>query len=728
MGVTIIAPSVTATPPSVVAPIVQIKENWQSLWQNAPDLLATSVSTASAGQDLSRLVFHRRYGFAKDTYEPAISLRTEKSLLDQWIRVRTLNAGATDLQTVFLGRISGDDASKFASSSDLAGVQQWVAYGPAQILRKRFVGKSYHNRFKQTFDNLEEIGWVPPLNEPNKSEVGNRSSFTSSVPSLPSPTNVFMYGGTELWNYRQYVEYLLTMFLDESANTVPGPKWFLTGQAEILEDLYTPIRWGTTQTISQMLRKLIPLDRGIDYTVRIVGPRTPSQGPDIPEEGFEIFVYATSPFEHSFAGVFLPKNPNDVVLQAGNANDLSPSPRVVVSHDRKFKRIRILGKRIVVCCSNWAAYAPGKARVPEDTPGVPSYSGSSPASFPTLVDKWGDAIETEYKEGSVNSDDEADHDEYRRQDKFRDVYCSLGAPALWDMESSLVVPHVDNEGLLVEDDPDTEDMDESLAPYQLSLRRTLSWIPLKEGEDWTDIASEPLTPGRRGRQTDVDDHQADYLPPIAWLFEPAAYSYVESTQLGVGVRPKRNDWGVLLRAAPNHIMGQNHFGNEGETALKTAKWPRYDWQELIVTLAFEADQRYTMEWSHADATDKDGILEIAVDAEMHYLAPNTVVASPYPDSPSGVVLSGDDGRVIRADRELMGLTMAGAISRYGWGRDRATVAVKGLLPWHDLVGQMLNRIDQTGSSFNVNGVISGVTWDMALNGSPSTIIKAGYPD
>jgi hypothetical protein len=169
-------------------------------------------------------------------------------------------------------------------------------------------------------------------------------------------------------------------------------------------------------------------------------------------------------------------------------------------------------------------------------------------------------------------------------------------------------------------------------------------------------------------------------------------------------------------------MGDNHFG----ASEKTATWPRYDWEEVVVTIAFESDQRYTMEWSHPDATHKDGVLEIPVDAEMHWLAPNTVVASPYPDSTPAVVLSGNDGRVIRADREQMGLVMAGAIARYGYGRKRAQLHVKGLSPWHDLVGQILGTIEENGVSHTVNGVITGVTWNMPLNGSPSTIVRAGY--
>jgi hypothetical protein len=709
MGATITTPSVTAVPPQVVQPIIQIKQDWQDFWAVAPELLASNISTASAGQDLSRLVFHRRYGSVKDTYQTDFATRTETDLTDWWIRVRALNAEATDLQTVWLGRISGDDATKYASSAVPAGVQQWVAYGGAQILRKRAIGRSFHLRDGQ----VQDIGWVPPLNDPAKSEVGNRSSGTGD--------GVYMYGGEELWNYRQYVEYLLAKFLDESA--AGGPEWTLTGQADVLEKLSTPIRWGTTQTVYQMLRRLIPLDRGIDYTVRIVASHTPSEGADIPEAGFEIFVYAVSPIEYTFAGVTMPKNPLAVPINAGTANDLHPSPRIIASHDRKFKRIRALGKRIVVCCSLWAAKAPAAALVPETTVGIPSYSNGGAATLPSLVKKWEAAIEAEYKTGAVGKDDEADHDEYRRQDKFQDVYASFGAPVAWDMNGGTAAPWCDAEGTLRTDDPGTGD-DESIADYQTILRRTLSWIPLKEGEDWTNIAA--AASRARGTPTDVDDHQADYLPPIAWLFDLATFAFTDSSKLGVGVRPKRHDWGVLLRASPNHIMGQNHFGNEGESALKTAKWPRYDWQELAVTIAFESDQRYTMEWAHPDATAKDGVLELEVDAELHYLAPNTIVATPYPDSTPAVVLSGDEGRVIREDRELMGLVMAGAISRYGYGRNRASVAMKGLVPCHDLIGQILTTIEESGNSHVINGPITGVTWDMALSSSPSTVIRAGY--
>ncbi len=716
MGVTITTPATVDFPPAVSTTIVQIKRNWSSLWQTALPLIETSLSIESAGQGLSRLQFHRAYGSVKHTFQANFTTQLGPlNLVDWWVRVRALTPGATDLQTVWLGRVSSDAMELHAAPTFPAGVQQWTAFGPAQILRKRHIGRSW-------FDNVleadeQEIGWIPPMNDPGGSEVGNRSDGTFSIPAYPSPLDVFVYGGDELWTYGDYLEYIIAKFLDESFTN--GPAWRLGGQVDALYEMRTPISWGTTQTAHQMIRKLVPLDRGLDFTVRVLPSRTPSQGDDIPEEGFEIFVYPVSADGQVFAGFSLPANNSVVALDAGASADLHPSPRVVIDHDRKYDRIRLVGKRIIVCCSLWGAWAPAKAQVPDNTIGVPPRIGNNATSFPGSVKKWDDPIQTEYQTAAAASgDDEADHDKYRQQNKFDAVYASFGAPPDWDFNNGTAAPWCDDDGLLRVDDPDTEDEQEQVAPFQLWLRKTLPWLPFKNGEDWTKIASAATF--ARGEQTDVDDHHADYQPPIAWVNDPASYGYIRSTQLGISVRPKRDDWGLLLRASPNHILAENHWG-----AYKTAKPPRYDWEELILTIAFESDQRYTMEWAAEDATPKDGILEIPVDAELHYLAPNTAVASPWPGSTPAIVLSGNAGRVIREDRELMGLTMAGAIARYGKPRMRASVTIQGLVPIQDLVGQVLGTITESGRVTTVNGVVSGVVWNSPLDGSPTTILKAG---
>lgn len=715
MPATITTPATVSFPPSVSTTIVQIKRDWRSLWQTAPSLIETSLSIESAGQGLSRLQLHRAYGSVKDTHQADFATRFGWNIADWWVRVRALTPGATDLQTVWLGRISSDADEVHANPSIIsAGVITYTAFGPAQLLRKRHIGRSHFEN--SLLGESQEINWIPPLNDPGGSEVGNRSDNKFSVPAYPSPLDVYLYGGDNLWTYGDYLEYIIATFLDESFTN--GPAWRLGGQVDALYEMRTPIQWDTTQTAHQMVRKLVPLDRGLDFTVRVLPSRTPSEGPDIPEFGFEIFVYPVSAVGQVFAGFSLPANQSIVTLDAGMSADLHPSPRVVIDHDRKYNRIRVLGKRIIVCCSLWGAMAAQKAQIPQGLNGVPTWQANDPLFNPTSVKKWNDAIETEYQTSAgANSDDEADHDKHRQQNKFDAVYASFAAPADWNLNAGTAAPWVDEEGELREDLPDTEDEYEGVAPFQLWLRKTLPWIPFKD-EDLTDIGVSPSI--THGIPTDVDDHHADHQPPIAWVSDPASYGYVRSTQLGISVRPKRNDWGLLLRASPNHILAENHWG-----AYKTAKPPRYDWEELILTIAFESDQRYTMEWAVEGATQKDGILEIPVDAELHYLAPNTAVASPWPGSTPAIVLSGDDGKVVREDREFMGLTMAGAISRYGTPRMRASVSIQGLVPLQDMVGQVLGTITESGRVTIVNGVVSGVTWDSPLDGSPTTILKAG---
>lgn len=713
MGVVIVTPSVISFPPQVIAPFIQIKPTWQDPWFTIPQLIPTSMTTAVSAQDLSRLVFHRRYGSVMDAYQTDFPAdRLDGDLTDWWVRVQQYSITARTTQTVWIGRISGDDATKFMTPAVPAGVQQWVAYGPGQIIRKRAVGVSYHVKLGA----IVAAGWVPPLNDPENSELGNRSFGSVPWPATPAPRNVFLYGGDSVWNYRQYIEYLLATFLDE--NVPVGPEWYLTGELAPLEQLKAPVRWGATQTVYQMLRRLIPLEAGLDYTIRRIDNRTPSQGPNQPEAGFEVFVFAVSRFPAVFAGFTLPGNNNLDAMLAGTGKDLSPPPRIVTSYDRKHKRIRLLGRRIIVCCSLWGANAPDKAQVPGNTIGVPPFVPGGPATNPSSVKKWTFPIESEYDtSSSAKSNDESDQDEHRRQDKYRDVYASFGAPDDWDMNGGTANPWVDWVGMLRLDDPATPN-NEAAAPFQQTLRNTLPWIPLKRGEDWTKITT---TGGvDRGEATDVDDHRAEYQKPIAWLFDPNTYSFLDSATLGIGVQPQRFDWGVTLQCSPNHIMGDNHFVGVSATQ------PRYDWEELAITFAFESDQRYTMEWAHPDATAKDGVLEISVDAELHYLAPNTIVAAPFPDSTPAVVLSGNSGRLIREDRQLMGVTMAGAITRYGFGRNRAIITSKGLLPWHDLCGHILVAVSQGAQRHPIFGPITGVTWNMALNGSPSTVIRAGY--
>ena len=702
MGVIVISPTLGEFPQTVRHPIIEIKQNWSDDWIWVPEIRLRSMSSASAGHDLSRLVLLRPYGPTKHPWESDFpgAIDTAVDLTDWWVRVRALTGTARDLATAWLGRFSDEDRDLFASSQGLSGMQVWVAYGPAQILRKRFISKSYW----LTNGGRKHIGWVPPLNDPTKSERGNRHNATSE--------GVHLYGGTDLWDYRQYAEYLLKNFLDESDDN--GPSWKLAGAAEVLEEIKEPITWGTTQSAAEMLLELIPVSRGLDYTIRLILDE------DGEETGFEVFVYALSAQEFSFGGSTLPANPDTVRIEVGEANN-NDSTRVIVSRNRYYKKLRVLGKRIVVCCSLWGPMAVERSGANSEMIGVPVDA--------TLDPKWLDTIETEYR-ASVggDSEDEADHDRFRNQDKFRSVYQSYGAVDGWEWNEGTAAPALDDEGLLITEapveDPGDPILDDTrIADHQHTVRETLSWIPLLAGLDYTGLRDSSPLP-----EVPPGDESPDYIPLIAWMFDPYTYRYVVSEELDIGVNAKHHDWGVELQCSPNHLVADTHFDDAVETYI-TATWPRYDHEEMAVTIAMESDQRFAMESVVDGATDQDGVFEIETEAEFHYLAPNTIVgASKLHDDPLGLlILSGSVGIVLRSDKELMELTMAAAISRYQSDRKRAQLQIRGFIPWQFLIGRVLTTLEEAGETHVIDGPITSITWQVPDDGgSPITILSAGF--
>jgi len=230
------------------------------------------------------------------------------------------------------------------------------------------------------------------------------------------------------------------------------------------------------------------------------------------------------------------------------------------------------------------------------------------------------------------------------------------------------------------------------------------------------------------------DEPPDYLAPVAWIFDPYTYRYLASEKLDISIQPKRHDWGVLLQCSPNHLVAENHFdeqdGEELDYTVVTATWPRYDFEEMAVTIAIESDQRFQMESILEGATDQDGVMEIATDAEFHFLAPNTILgASIDPDDPAGLlILSGDEPYVLRSDKELMELTMAAAISRYQADRKRARLTLMGFLPWQFLVGHVLATVEEIGGVVHtIDAPITSITWQAPDGGgSPTTILEAGF--
>lgn len=671
MGATIIGPSAMPFPFPVSAPIVEIKRLWSDAWTVEPDLEPVRMDASTCGHKAGTLEVRRRYGRVKQPWETSFATRESWNLLDWWIRIRL--AGAQGLETAWVGRIAAESRDLHGSDRGPAGVQSWIAHEPLFLLDRISVSISWWevripnalfivdgNRISEPYTTtVHELDWCPSWNsfDSRGVTVGNRNADKIGASHA--------FGGSSVWTRRQMVEYLLARFVDEGG--VSGPSWTLGGQAEILEEISDTVKAGDTQSVADLLGRMIPRDMGLDFRI------SPT------DTGFEVLVFALTATEASFGGKALPVNPNTVEVTVGESVD-SIQTTLVRTREHRYGRIRVLGARVLVCCSLRAG------------------DGS-------LVPKWTAALEALYKAGAgAAEDDPALHDKARAADVYRPVYQSYGAPSEWDFQSGKARPVVNGAGELQAGQS---------APYQVKVRGTLSYLPLREGFDYA--VDPPLDRNPEG-------HEPDLLPPMAWVYDDEDQRYVPAEEYRISVLAPKADWGVFLQASPNHVLALNHFTGDTETE------PRFDYERLVATVALRSDERLALEYElpledEGDAhAPSDGSLDLVDEsAELWYLAPGTVVGV----DESGVLRSsGSTGRVLRNDASRLTLLMAGAIARYANERARAEIVAKGTIAWQGLLGAILTCLETGGDTHAVQGVITSVEWTFGEN--PLTTIKAGF--
>lgn len=685
-------------PLNVSTAVIEVKQLWEDDWSIRPDLELLSGSVNAAGSEIGQLVFQRRYGDVKDPFAPDYDPSTQR--IDRielglwWVRM-TLSGDQGD-HIQWVGQISNVVTDVYSSKDKKTGIQKWVAYDPMQRLGKIHVSKSI---WQEQIDNptdpnaaplTEErtLGWIPDMNGRDEQNVlvGNRSETLSSNDS--GIRNTYTYGGTKLWTRKQYLEYVLARFVDERAYN--GPRWQLGGQVDLLANISDIVIMGTTQSVAQIIRRLIPIKMGLDFKI------VPIESSDSP--GFEIRVFALTGTEQTFGGSTLLKNPN---LFNFNTTDFSPAARTVITEslDQQYDRINVIGERIVVCTTLRA--------------GRPVVVPSAP---PTLVPKWSDTLQTKYAAGTGNPDDEEEaHKKYRGTDQFIDVFQAYGAPEDWNPASQHAAPSIDAEGQLAPN---------NTADHQTKVRSTLRYLPLMKGIDYF-----PATPVDHN----VGENHEE-MEPLVFLYDPEDSKYVQAEGAGVEIAALSNDWGVRLKPNENHVLALNHWPEplpEGEagppepppTPAASETDPAYDHEKIVATIAFRTDQRLALRFELTSGESPIGSeLNIHVPgAELFYLTPNTVVGV----NENGQLLTRSTGLVLRNDADQLALVMAGAIARYNMQRVRAVITIKGLWPYADMVGQILHMVEGLDGSQIINAPITSVDWSSGGD-DPTTILRTGY--
>jgi len=683
MSGTTLAPVESSYPRRHVAPLVDTKAKWSDDWTTRPEIDFVSAVLAASGDDLSSAEIERRYGIIKQPWEDDFSTVSPLDLDGHWVRVTFYHdEGET---VVFVGKIFAEPRMLHGSmripsgggSLTESGVQAWTVYGPLQLLRQISVSRSYWE------DKTDPIEWLPGMNlgTDEATQSSNRSS------AVDEDDVVYVYGKDgDAWTNLQYAEYLLTKFvtpLDSSS-----PAWTITGQTELIGNLTAPIKFEPVETVASILRKIIPLDKAVDFYVqgfsRVIQVED-DDGELVEElsEGFEIVVYSLIGESTTAGGFTANANPNEIQIQIADQLDVA-NVNIVRSAEQLYDGVRVLGERVVVCCTLDAAEG-------------------------DLVAGWTDDQETAYKAATS---------EVRKTDAYRNVFGLFTIPDDWDFLDGAASPSFDADGELEDD---------VVAPYQQVLRETLKWTPFLEGFDY---ATDPPTTSNESWVV------ADKRPAFALLYDdldidedglPIAGQFVFADRVDIDVSVPDAALGVFLSCDCNHFVAKRHWDDDEDDLDEGELEPGYDWEYMKATIAFEGDQRISVEHIETtltdDATGEPKIKEIEIrGAQLWYVAPGTVIDVDEDGEP----ITLETGRIVKNDVDALRAALAPAIARYTKPRARAQLTFHGLLPWADYIGSILSVIEEGDSdTHDIDAPITSIEW--RATGKPTTTLNAGFP-
>lgn len=683
-------PAASLTPPSVPTAIVYVKRLWSDAWALKTDLLVESVVGRTAAGGTGQAELRREYGSVLRPFGTAFVGQAPIDLLGVWIKVELVVNDGRDL--IWIGMIVSEVRDIYSSGSTRTGVQRWVAQDASIVLKKTHLGRSYW--LQQKWDpilpateiewELRTIDWIPDVNapDPDNNRLGNRSSTKYD--------GSYLYGGTDRWTRAEYVDYLLRRFVsneDEPVQANRGPAWLLTGQRDILENAtdVIPIRQG--ESLHDVLHRLISPQLGVDYAILPM----PS--------GFELYCYALTAKEYSFGSVTLPRNPNTVSIDLSNFSPAT-SARVVRSIEHQYDRIDVQGARAILTTS-----------LQPDLTGTSSDPDGPRTSVPPKFFKGWSAtggLEPLYRAGTGTPGDAAEqHDHARRSPFFDPVFQRFVAPfPVWRSGS---VGHRRPFALVFENDG-TPSIVNREDRRQQSVRRTLPVLGLYEGFDYSQF---PV----------VDQNPVgttpDLMRPVVFLYDRTDLRYVLADDVGVSVSVLNNEWGVQLSAGQPHLLAFNHFVGAAPTLID----PRYDYESMIATIAYELDVRLAVVHNASPLEKPAGSSIVLVRPESEYWLLDASAAIGLSLTDDRKLIQSPGQAEIRNDAGQLEAVMAGAIARYSEERARAEVVVQGLWPYAGVLGQILDVIEEAADTQFIDAPVTEIEWNFS---NVTTIIRTGF--
>jgi len=688
---------------------LQAASAWDGSWVYVPWLRFQSCRDC-VNPEMPKATFRYDFGEQKREHTTKFFTETPLSIAGHYVQI-LLQMPGDDPEPVWHGVLQ-DDMVRTEGDLRLEGPQTLHAWGLQHLLDLQPIDRA----FCEQGTAVVEIRRLPKFNERHQwgeSLVGNRSSTKYTIPGTTNQAYVLRAKGSgDTWTNLDLLEYVLASF------TPPGWTIVVTGQYAALDQLkevHDPSRWSS---VWDALNALIPRKKGFAFVLETTG-----SGP------IYLRVCTLTETALGFGGYELPANAWPTVLTLPTAfpwNHLVDPLEVRFTQLSQVDELLVQSTELLRVVAS-LSYHPRGSQL--DAAGATTpLTGDG-----TLVEGWSVGPENDFRNppGATNGEQ---RDASRSDDRFADVFRRhlIGIDRLdptkfdWMVGNGTGGAKV-NMALFAGDDGTVGLGTAWPAPgpqYWNSDRQVLRELPFESQKRYE---TSPIG------DTGASGGQPDYVPVLAVMRDPlktAEHYFVldrppDDTLPAIGIQPIDKGLGVKLTTSHGVTLAKDHWTGGGDT-LVSSKF-LLDYRDLIVTAAFEMDQRLQVRLQGlsfpAHHTTRKRVFEVP---GIHYwrAAPDTIIGVDAGAlkriHANNLVLRDDSGK----------LQAFAAFLRYFFGvyRQAITVPIKTLGTFVPL-GSMLLGVDGVSFSTPVNTLITSRTLTQSAVGPQArlqTMIETGF--
>jgi hypothetical protein len=561
----------------------------------------------------------------------------------------------------------------------LSGTQLLQAVGLEYIFDHVYIDKAYFEAPSAVVGSAT-LGQPITFNEPdNFADKGNRAAALSA-------DNVYLFtedlADAEYWSTKEIVKYLIEMFQPVDWDAVEHLPLSLTVNAlATLPTWDRPIVRCEGRTLRDVLNQLCDRRRQLLWSITVDEDVGEGENAAIKIDVAN-FVPETITLP---SGETQEANANLRQIDFDEALDVSATLTESVRH--KCEQVVVRGDKKRSCFS--LAYDDG-----------------------TLVSDWKAADETAYEDGpaelvGTTAEQTRQIIEYRRADRFRQVYSYFKVPDDWDYE----VGNAEGSAASVGADelrinPDLQEDIEWI--YRPKLRFSRKLFRELSTTAATDSAQDAPVPFG---VIVVEDGSFRFIDKLAETDGMIDRGAGKGRCWSASLRMRDDCPGVIVKVsgAQQLAIAESEFGG----AAGTKELPRLlDWKDMIVTVAAELHANVEVKYPEtADlaGTEVDAIKRVYVDVgdagRLDYVVPSTVT-----DLDDGQLVRDADGGYVRDDREWMEDLARYVYGWYGITRQAFQFSMKQILGLLK-VGELITKIGSDDLEETVNSVVVGVTYD-----------------